>query len=182
MNKKSYTRYKSYYSNIAGPSKSPYYWHTLLNDFDKEEDHVIKGLIPGWKCVLSKSSNVIRISCTSKKLEYGMRVVVTASMKKNSFYYWDNSYVKVTLSDNTLDTINDLEKENSNEVDIHINIQNDSNNFNKGMNVMFFNEFGVGATFSMKNNPKLFEIIMNINKYVDKVKSRLILEQVSYGK
>jgi|LauGreDrversion4_2_1035121.scaffolds.fasta_scaffold00842_16 hypothetical protein len=181
MNYKNYNKYKSYHSNIAGKSKSPYYWNNLIDEFNKENDHVVKGLISGWKCVLTKSSNLIKITCTSKKLEYDMRVVIVASMRKNNFFYWDNSYVKVVLSDNT-DKIQDNEKENYEEIDISVSVQNDSNNVKKAMNVLFLNEIGAGLSYSIQNTPQLYGIMMDINSYVNKVKSRLILEKVSCGK
>lgn len=176
MSKKNYikslnTKYSKNFAKFYSASTSnqstsnPYYWFNINGENDKKID--IKNLIQGWKCILQKSAYGLCLTCESKKLECGMYVKIIASIRHPVSEYW-MSVINTSISQ--------VKEE---DVFIEISIKSGSKNIENSMNVLFFSPYGAGMSFSSKDHKKIFDIMINIKEYVEKIKSRIIMENMS---
>lgn len=169
LNTKYSKNFAKFYSASSNNSTSnPYYWFNINGENEKKID--IKNLIQGWKCVLQKNGYGLCLTCESKKLECGMHVKIVASIRHPVSEYW-MSVVSTK--------INQAIEE---DVLIDISIRSGSKNIENSMEMLFFSSYGAGISFSSKDHNKIFDIMMNIKGYVDKIKSRIIMENMSDGK
>lgn len=169
LNTKYSKNFAKFYSASSGhPTSNPYYWFNINGENDKKVD--IKNLIQGWKCVLQKNGYGLCLTCESKKLECGMHVKIVASIRHQVSEYWMS----------VINTSSNQAKEE--DVNIEISIRSGNKNIENSMHMLFLSPYGAGISFSSKDHNKIFDIMMNIKEYVDKIKSRIIIENMSDGK
>lgn len=169
LNTKSNKNYAKFYSSsISNSNSNPFYWFNMSEEDSKSVE--IKNLIQGWKCFSQRNAHGICITCESKKLEFGMYVRIVASTRNSVSEYWMSF----------LNTKNNTLKEE--DINIEISIRSGNKNIEKSMNMLFFSPYGAGISFSMKEHKKIFDIMINMHEYVEKIKSRIIMENISYEK
>jgi hypothetical protein len=141
--------------------------------FNSKKNTVIENLIPGWTSEFTDDFCSKKIICKSPLFDNGIHIEIYGELFYNKSYsdYFD-LYMKDKNHYNP-----DRDKERS--IVVNVKVGSCSENMQKSMNCFSLNENGFFLKINTDENTDILKHLINLQNYIDLIKSRLIMEAMS---
>lgn len=141
--------------------------------FNSKKNMVIENLIPGWTSEFTDDFCSKKIICKSPLFDNGIHIEICGELFYNKSY---SDYFDLYMKDKN-HCSPDRDKERA--IVVNVKIGSSSENIQKSMNCFSLNENGFFLKIDTDESADIFKHLINLQNYIDLIKSRLIMEAMS---